>query len=311
MSETLHTKHRPRTFDEVVGHTTIVKSLRDVIKRHGSQTFLFCGPSGCGKTTLARIAARAAGCLDANITEVDAASRTGVDDMRAIQEMLRYKPMGEGSKRAVVLDECHSLSKNSWQSLLKITEEPPEHAFWFFCTTEPSKVPDTIKTRAISYTLKDISYDDLAKLYERVVKTERIGIAADVGDTIIKEAHGSPRQLLVNIELCRNARNRREANELLYTASQSDAMLELCRFLVKGGSWMKAMGLLDKLDGENPESVRIVVANYMASVAKGAKTDRAACHALGILDAFSQPFNQSDKLAPLITAIGRVLFTEG
>ncbi len=311
MIETLHTKYRPKTFDDVVGHTTIIKSLRDVIKRKGSQTFLFCGPSGVGKTTLARISARAAGCLDANVTEVDAASRTGVDDMRAIQEMLRYKPLGQGSKRAIVLDECHSLSKNAWQSLLKITEEPPEHAFWFFCTTEPSRVPDTIKTRATSYTLRDVSYDDLTKLYKRVQQAERLsGILPDVTDTIIKEAHGSPRQLLVNLELCRNAQSRKEANELLYAAEQSEATIELCRFLIKGGSWTKGMGLLEQLDGENPESIRIIVANYMAKVAKGAKSDREACHALGILDAFSQHFNQSDKLAPLITAVGRVLFTE-
>lgn len=309
MTQVLHDKYRPKTFDEVVGHSTIVKSLRDVIKRRGSQTFLFCGPSGTGKTTLARISARATGCLDENVTEIDAASRTGVDDMRAVQEMLRYKPLGQGTKRAVILDECHSLSKNAWQSLLKITEKPPEHALWFFCTTEPSKVPDTIKTRATSYTLRDVSYDDLYKLYRRVFQEEKLDIASDVADTIVKEAQGSPRQLLVNIELCRNARSRKEANELLYAASQSDAMLELCRFLVKGGSWIKAMGLLESLDGENPESVRIIVANYMAKVAKGAKTDKEACHVLAILDAFSEPFNQSDKLAPLITAIGRVLFT--
>ena len=241
--------------------------------------------------------------------EVDAATYTGVDQMRRIQESLQYKPIGsDSSSRAVVLDECHALSKSAWQSLLKVVEEPPAHAYFFFCTTELSKVPSTIKTRCTSFTLKSVSELDLKKLVDRVCKKEEIKLDDAIRDVIVRESLGSPRQVLVNLTLCRDATSRQEASSILKTAQESDTVLNLCRFLAKGGSWSRAMEFVNALDDENPESVRIVITNYMASAAKRSKSEKEAVYFLNVLDAFSQPYNQSDKLGPLVLSIGKVLF---
>lgn len=289
MSDILHIKYRPRHFAEVVGQAVVVKSLAKLIERGGAQAFLLSGPSGTGKTTLARIAARAAGCSDQTLLEIDAATHTGVDAMRDIQMTLQYLPFGKTKARAVIIDEAHALSRQSWQSLLKIVEEPPPQVYWFFCTTEGGKVPPTIKTRCASFTLKLVADGDLLALVNRIAAKEKINISDSICNVIVKEALGSPRQALVNLALCRDVKDYKEAADILRSAMQSDPVLELCRFLIKGGSWTRAVGLVEKLSDEAPESVRIVVCNYVASVLRNAKSDREAVHGLHILDAFSPP----------------------
>jgi DNA polymerase III gamma/tau subunit len=310
MGEVLYQKYRPQSFGDVVGQKEVVDSLVRTLKKGSSRSFIFHGPSGVGKTTLARISAHAVGCHDKDILEIDAATHTGVDDMRQVQEVLRYRPFGDSEHRAIIIDEAHAISKQAWNSLLKSVEEPPEFITWFFCTTEVGKIPATIKTRCTSFTLKECSDAALHALFTRVCLGEKLmKFPEDIRDVIIKEALGSPRQMLVNLTMCREAKTKKEAAAILQTAHESDATIELCRFLAapKPGSWPKAMSIISQIDAA-PESVRIVVSNYMAACMKGAKSDRDACHFLQILEAFSESYNASDKMAPLFLSIGRVLF---
>lgn len=307
MSEPLHTKYRPSKFEDVIGQDAAVKALRGIIKRKSSRAFLLTGPTGTGKTTLARIAAIALGAGNDTIIEIDAATHTGVDNVRQIQDVLRYKPFGDVEVRAIIVDEAHGLSKQSWDALLKSIEEPPAHIVWFFCTTNPIKVPATIKSRCTAVTLKPVPLDALNDLLDDVCDAEQIDLPDDVLDTIAEMAGGSPRQMLVNLNLCRDVTNRKVAAELLKGAVEGDAIRELCQFLSKGGSWMKCAAILKKLDGENPEGVRIAVVNYFAAVVRGAKSDRQALAALSIIQEFATPYNQAENMAPLYLSIGHAL----
>lgn len=303
----LHVKHRPGSFEDIVGHAAVLKSIRGVLSRKSSQAFLFHGPAGTGKTTLARIVAGEVGCEPTYVLEVDAATNTGVDNVREIQEKLRYLPLGGKGNRAIILDEAHMLSKSAWNSLLKVIEEPPAHVFWFLCTTEVDKVPATIKSRCSAIGLSALTHDQIRVIVKRVAKAERMRVHDDVLEVIVSESRGSPRQALVNLDLCADAETRKQASEILKSAIASDATLTLCRFLVSGGSWAKAMDIVADLKDENPESVRIVVCNYVAAVLKKTKSAKDAGPLLAILDAFEGTFNQSEKQAPLLLALGRIL----
>ena len=310
VAEPLYARYRPATLKEVVGQDAAVRSLRGLIERGESRAFLFTGPSGTGKTTLARIAADMLGCNAMGVLELDAATHTGIDAMREVQDVIRYRPLGGAPARAVVIDEAHSISRQAWQSLLKVIEEPPPGVSWFFCTTEPSKVPQTIKTRCSSIALKLVPPAALEKLLDRVCSAEAVELASGVGGIVVREAAGSPRQLLVNLSMCRDARDRKEAAEILRTVVESDPIRKLCQLMVKGGSWTKAVAVLKDLEGTAPESARIAVCNYMAAALMGSKSDRDACFFLSILEEFAEPYQASNHLAPLILSVGRVMFAD-
>jgi len=306
----LITKYRPQSFADVIGQDAVVRSLQGICKRRDAQIFLFSGMGGVGKTTLARLTAKALGADEAHTMDVNAASKTGVDDVRQILDMLEYRPFGYGGKRAIIVDESHRLSPNAMDSLLKALEDPPEHVIWCFCTTNPSKLPKTLQSRCAKFELKPVADKALGELYDFVCEQEKLDLPGDVGDLLIREAKGSPRQLLSNLVVAREAKTKKEAAELLRTALETDSIIELCRFVANGnGSWPKGMSLVTKIE-ENPESVRIIMCTYLAKCLKSAGSNDAAGALLEKLDAFSQSYNNAEGIAPLLMSIGRALFME-
>ena len=302
MTESILTKYRPKTFKEVVGQDRVVKSLLKAVEGR-SPTYLFTGPSGTGKTTLARLTAEELGCKPEDLTEIDGATNAGADDMRNIVSDMLYRPLSGGVK-AIIIDEVQAISKQAWQVLLKTLEEPPDWVFWFLCTTEPTKVPESIKTRCMAYTLKPVDADILFKLIGDTM--EASDVPDEVVDLCAEQANGSPRQALANLGVCLTAADRKEAGELLRTVSDETQAIDLARALIKGANWKELQAVLVKLADVSPESVRHVCRAYMTKVALNAKSEEDAGHLIKILDNFSQPFHPSDGMTPLVLACGKL-----
>lgn len=311
-NEDLHLTYRPASLDEVIGQDAIVKSIRGLIEDEGlPHSFLFHGPSGVGKTTMARIIAKEVGCSKNNIMEFDAASHSGVDAVRELTSGLRYAGIGNSPNKIYIIDECHSLSKQAWQVLLKPIEEPMGHVYFVLCTTELSKVPKTIQTRCHSYGFKDASYDNLIDLLESINDEEDFGIEDDLVQYIAKQSEGSYRQAIVNLSACRNATDKKEAAGILSTVADNKEVIDLCRLLIGGrSSFVEAVKIassISKDGGVQPESVRIIVLNYMAAVLMK-NPNKDAEGVLSIMDSFSTPYDKSEKMAPLLLSLGDVFF---
>lgn len=151
MSDVLALKYRPKTFDQIIGQDRTIDQLRSALEKETlGHALLFCGPRGTGKTTTARIIAKELNTelgeaeLAMNVLEIDAASHTGVDNVREIIENLRYNTRGH---KVVILDEAHMLSKNAFNALLKTLEEPPPGVTFILVTTEPHKLIPTVRSR--------------------------------------------------------------------------------------------------------------------------------------------------------------------
>lgn len=315
MTDDLHTKYRPTSLDELVGQKHIVESLKSVLDNKTSRSFLFTGPSGVGKTTLARIIAKSVNCDNSNIIEIDAATFTGIDSMRKITESLRYKAFGKSPAKVLIVDECHSLSKQAWQSLLKKIEEPPPHVYWCLCTTEINKVPETIKTRCVQYQLKSVGQNDLYDLLVDISGKEKIDDDTEsfrkILSLISREANGSPRQALVFLGMCADAKDAQEAREILDREKLgTKEVIDLARLLLKGQgvTWAKVMAIIESIEAEEPERIRIMLSSYFAAALKKVKSEKEVPRILSLLECFSQPIMQTDKWTPLLTSLGEAIY---
>ena len=167
-SESLATKYRPTDFSSLTEQSAIKDILENQIRtktfQHG---YLFTGPAGTGKTTSARIFANMINDGKGSPIEVDAASNSGVDNVRQIIDDAKRKPL-DAEYKIFIVDECHSLSNGAWQALLKTLEEPPKFTIFIFCTTNPEKVPNTILSRVQRYNFQKISNEGIAKRLEDI-----------------------------------------------------------------------------------------------------------------------------------------------
>ena len=212
-------KYRPQNFSDLVGQQALVQTLRNSIKQNKiHHAFLLTGIRGIGKTTTARIIAKALNCLnfdDKNIdpcgqcdncqaitksnfqdvVEIDAASRTGVDDVRNIIENLQYAPT-LGKYKIYIIDEVHMLSNNAFNAFLKTIEEPPKYAKFIFATTEIHKIPATITSRCQKFNLKKLNNQQMVQHLQNVLKQEEVEIKEDILNIISYKSEGSVRDAL-------------------------------------------------------------------------------------------------------------------
>ena len=205
--EALAVKYRPKVFEDMTEQSAIKDILMNQLEtktfQHG---YLFTGPAGTGKTTSARIFANMINVGKGNPIEVDAASNSGVDNIRQIIEDAKRKPL-DAEYKIFIVDECHSLSDSSWQALLKTLEEPPKFTIFIFCTTNPEKIPATILSRVQRYNFQKISNEGIVErlgyiIAQEIVHNEDIIYTEDAVDYIAKVSTGGMRDAITLLDKC-------------------------------------------------------------------------------------------------------------
>lgn len=178
----LSVKHRPKTFDDLTEQGSIKDILTNQIEtktfQHG---YLFTGPAGCGKTTSARIFANMINEGKGTPIEVDAASNSGVDNIRRIIDDSKKKPL-DAEYKIFIIDECHSLSNGAWQAMLKLLEEPPKFSIFILATTDPQKIPATILSRVQRFQFNKISNQGIVDRLKTICDIENKDIVEEYGD---------------------------------------------------------------------------------------------------------------------------------
>ena len=212
----LYRKYRSKNFDELVGQEAIKQTLENSLKiQKISHAYLFSGPRGTGKTSVARLFAKALNCEKGNgeicnecsncrainegshpdVIEIDAASNSGVDEVRELIEKVKYAPI-QGKYKVYIIDEVHMMTNSAFNALLKTLEEPPSYVVFILCTTEPYKLLPTILSRCQRYEFKKITDAELKKLITHVLKEEGVSSTNDAINLIVELANGGARDSL-------------------------------------------------------------------------------------------------------------------
>lgn len=217
MAKALYREYRPQKFSDVLGQERVVNVLKNQVKSGQiSHAYLFAGERGCGKTTCAKIFAKAINCLNPidsspcgicencksieeestmDVVEMDAASNRRIDDIRNLKETVVYPPNNLKYK-VYIIDEAHMITREAFNALLKIMEEPPSHLVFILATTEIEKIPKTILSRVQKFEFNKIGRDDIIKQIDIILKDRNISMEDEAKDLIVKKAKGAMRDAL-------------------------------------------------------------------------------------------------------------------
>jgi DNA polymerase III subunit gamma/tau len=212
MPQALYLKYRPQDFDEIDGQDHVTRTLKSALALGRiAHAYLFTGPRGTGKTSTARILAKAVNCLSEtkehpcnecavcrainderllDLIEIDAASNTGVDDIRELREKVDFRP-SEARFKVYIIDEAHMLSNAAFNALLKTLEEPPPHVIFVLATTEPNKIPATITSRCQRFDFRRATLKELSRQLTEIAKNEKLEIEPAAIELISRQATGS------------------------------------------------------------------------------------------------------------------------
>lgn len=306
-------QYRPQTFAQVLGNPGPVKALRTLCESDQlPPALLFKGPAGVGKTTLARLVAASMGAEGLGLLEVDAASHSGVDNARELAKWAQESSLLYTGPRCLIVDECHRLSKQAWDALLKPMEDPSARCHWLLCTTDPAALPRTVVTRCNVFALSPVDERAITDLLSVVISEYEWPTPEDVVEFIASECGGSPRAALKMLEMAYDAENEADASARCEAAAAPPAaVVELCRWLLTANShWPTAQKHLKACKTLPMEEVRLGVVRYMATVTTNASPQK-ALRAVVVADAFSNgPWPNTDGVVPLARAIAEATLQE-
>ena len=280
--EVIARKWRPQQFEDVVGQEHVTQTLKNAIKSDRvAHAYLFVGPRGVGKTSTARIFAKALNCAkgptatpcdkcdacreimagnNLDVIEIDAASNTGVDNVRDLRDNVRYAP-SRGPFKIYIIDEVHMLSMAAFNALLKTLEEPPKHVKFVFATTEPQKVPATILSRCQRFDLRRISVKDIVKRLSEVAAAEKLEIDEDAMLAIARGAEGGLRDAESALDqlIAFRGKQIREEDVLSVFGLVARHTLDELAVAVLRGNVVAAIKLIAEMDEGGKDIQRVVL----------------------------------------------------
>jgi DNA polymerase III gamma/tau subunit len=209
----------------------------------------------------------------------------------------------------VIVHNCHTLSKNAWQVLLKITEEPPDHLFIALCTTELSKVPDTIRQRCYKVELRPIGSPAILALLADIADMEGWPVTSEVLQAVVTSSDGSPRKAISILQQVHGCKDRDEVKRIITLIDESDPVYRLCQMLASGQrSWEKIKPLLDNMDDGQINAAVAQLSGYIVKAMAGSKDDKQATRHWRLLEALTFPMESWNERVKLYTVVGRILW---
>jgi len=269
MVESLITKYRPQKLDDIIGNESTKRTLRELLDKKAKRSFMFIGERGCGKTTMGFVIGKEVGSKE--IYEYNTANTRGIDTIRNIDEDCRYAPL-EGSSKVYILDECHKLTNEAQNALLKLTEKPPPRVYFILCTTDQSKLIPTLadEGRVAKFEMQKLVYPDMSYLLDEILEKEKAdSFPRAAKREIIKQADGIPRKAIALLEKVISLRDETIILQILkdLTIDETET-IDLCRLLVSPwnpNKWKQMASILKNLKDE-PEDVRYAIIGYMKRV---------------------------------------------